>query len=200
MLGGGPTYFDVLPLELKYLLKAYYHSASEEWIRQHRDSERVARGKADEARRGCSTRLYRYNRGVPELVLPSEPRPLDYYMWIDSSSSSSPMKHPEPTGSNGNGEMRVLGSDGGIWVDSPPYMPSKCYCGKWSCLANVPWTEHTKETYEQGLRERKAAQYEFVAAKLALKAAELEYQYPVLYEWVCILLLGVSTARGHIDV
>jgi len=163
---GTRTFFALLPVGVKELLKAYYHHANEAWVQDHRVAENKARDKASM----CRVRVVRYNRGEPQEVSYSSLR---------------------------SGRM---GSDY-IWIDSKSPPPPITIQYKWNDTSLVPWvellTDNERTIAHNNLR---AAQYDLVAAKLAVTIAAWECGYPDLFTNVCWYLLGVSTARGHVAV
>lgn len=93
-----------------------------------------------------------------------------------------------------------MGSDY-IWIDSKSPLPPITIQYKWNDTSLVPWvellTDNERTIAHNNLR---AAQYDLVAAKLAVTIAAWECGYPDLFTNVCWYLLGVSTARGHVAV
>lgn len=178
---GARTFFALLPADVKDLVKAYYHHASEAWIYSHREVEIQAREKAESLR---TLTLYRYNKGVFESVQKLPRRGGSDYIWIDAEPDGSSPTQIAITPS----KITYTKTIGDVFAPRD-----------WKGISQVPWVEQpSEEARAAAHRVWRVAQYDLVAAKLALKAAELEYDYPYLYERVCIWLLGVSTARGHV--
>jgi len=182
---GARTYFALLPSDVKDLVKAYYHHASEAWIHAHREVEILARQKSVTLTTNVTMHRWRNGEPVEEAIFwPPKPQPSRHdYLWVDAKPHAG-----------WEGFATTPWSPITITAKTNLLAPLD-----WRNVAQVPWIAQPIEEERARLRQVwRAAQYDLVAARLACKAAALEYDYPDLYERVCEWLLGVSTARGRV--